>query len=77
MNFKDLRLKNGYSQTQLGLKIGTSFKRISQWEKGFCKPNLDYQIKLAIAFAVPLVQLQETLGYPSTPHIKIDVKALK
>ena len=42
---KSFRLKNNYSQKELGLRIGVSEQSVSKWENGECLPDV-YNLKL-------------------------------
>lgn len=44
---KELRLKKGLTQTELGKKLGISQKSYSHWESGKTEPSLENLIKLA------------------------------
>ena len=44
---KELRLKKGLTQTELGKKIGIKQNSYSDWESGKNEPSLENLIKLA------------------------------
>jgi transcriptional regulator with XRE-family HTH domain len=49
---KDLRLKNEYSQKQLGSLLGVTQQAVQKWEKGIAQPDIDALIKIADLFDV-------------------------
>ena len=49
---KALRLKNGWSQGQLGKKIGADLQRISKYERGVMWPTMELMVRLAKVFDV-------------------------
>ena len=53
-HIKRLRLKNGFSQTQLAMKLGVTQGAVSQWESGKTRPDPDQLVQLARLFSVPL-----------------------
>ena len=44
---KELRLKKGLTQTELGEKVGVKQNTFTNWEKGKREPNFEIVIKLA------------------------------
>lgn len=48
----DLRKKNGWSQEELGQRMGVSRQSVSKWESGQSIPDLDKIIKLSALFDV-------------------------
>lgn len=71
MSLKDLRTRKSLSQTALGAACNTSRDRISLWESGAQKPGLNFQIKLAKALNMPLIELQTLCHWPLTPDVVI------
>jgi len=49
---KELRIKKGWSQGQLGKKIGADLQRISKYERGVMWPTMELMVRLAKAFDV-------------------------
>jgi transcriptional regulator with XRE-family HTH domain len=45
--FKKARIEKGYSQKQLGMRVGLSDKSISMYEKGIVYPPISNLLKLA------------------------------
>lgn len=45
--FKEARINKGYSQKQLGMRVGLSDKSISMYEKGVVYPPISNLLKLA------------------------------
>lgn len=54
-----LRLEAGFSQAELAQKIGTSQPRLSQWERGDEKPNIESLKKLREALSVSYDKIME------------------
>ena len=69
MSLRDLRSRENLSQSALGAKCNTSRDRISLWEHGAQTPGLNFQIKLAKAFNMPLIELQRACNWPQTPDV--------
>lgn len=53
----ELRKQHGWSQPELGRKIGTSATIISRYERGAMTPSIDVARKLADAFTVTVDHL--------------------
>lgn len=51
---KELRLKKGLTQTELGEKVGVKQNTFTNWENGKREPNFENLIKLADFFEVSL-----------------------
>jgi len=49
---KELRTKKGWSQGQLGKRIGADLQRISKYERGVMWPTMELMVRLAKAFDV-------------------------
>jgi phage repressor protein C with HTH and peptisase S24 domain len=56
-NIKQYRLQNGWTQQELGAKIGISKNAIGNYEKGFRSPKKDTMFDLANAFNVSIDDL--------------------
>lgn len=56
-NIKQYRLQNGWTQQELGSKIGMSKNAIGNYEKGFRSPKKDTMFDLANAFNVSIDDL--------------------
>ncbi len=54
MTLKESREKKGFSQTELGNRVGLKQTTISQYESGSRKPNLTVAKKLADALEMSL-----------------------
>lgn len=77
-NIKQYRLQNGWTQQELGAKIGISKNAIGNYEKGFRSPKKDTMFDLANAFNIsiddlfPPVQknaLESTISLPDAPDL--------
>ena len=51
---KELRLKKGLTQTELGEKVGVKQNTFTNWENGKREPNFETLLKLADFFGVSL-----------------------
>ncbi|WP_247930726.1 helix-turn-helix domain-containing protein [Streptococcus mitis] len=51
---KELRLKKGLTQTELGEKVGVKQSTFTNWEKGKREPSFENLIKLADLLEVSL-----------------------
>lgn len=49
---KELRLKNGFTQTMLAKKLGLSRSAINAWEMGISIPSTQYLVELSKLFKV-------------------------
>lgn len=49
---KDLREKNGFTQTALAKKLGLSRSAINAWEMGISIPSTQYLVEIALLFKV-------------------------
>lgn len=72
-NIKQYRLQNGWTQQELGTKIGISKNAIGNYEKGFRSPKKDTMFDLANAFNVSIDNLFPPIQKDSssnTPQIQ-------
>lgn len=51
---KKLRQSRGWSQGQLGKKLGVNVQRVSKYERGIISPPLNMVVKIASVFEVSL-----------------------
>ena len=49
---RQLRTKHGYTQSEVGLKLGVSAGWYSKWERGEVKPKREYLVQLARVYGV-------------------------
>lgn len=56
-NFKNLRLKSGMTQAELGDALGVSDKTVSKWENGAFQPPLEKLVAVADIFGVTIDSL--------------------
>ncbi|CNZ68581.1 XRE family transcriptional regulator [Streptococcus pseudopneumoniae] len=54
VRLKELRLKKGLTQTELGEKVGVKQNTFTNWEKGKREPSFENLIKLADLLEVSL-----------------------
>ena len=79
-NIKQYRLQNGWTQQELGSKIGMSKNAIGNYEKGFRSPKKDTMFDLANAFNVTIDDLFPSIRKDSssnTPKIQTIYDELK
>lgn len=56
-NIRKLRMDKGWTQTELGQKVGVDQKVITSYERGVSNPPLENLLKLAATFEVSLDEL--------------------
>ena len=79
-NIKQYRLQNGWTQQELGAKIGISKNAIGNYEKGFRSPKKDTMFDLANAFNISIDDLFPPIQKDSpsnTPTIQTIYDELK
>ena len=79
-NIKQYRLQNGWTQQELGSKIGMSKNAIGNYEKGFRSPKKDTMLDLANTFNVTIDDLFPPIQKDSssnTPKIQTIYDELK
>lgn len=54
MKLRELRIKSGFTQNDVALKIGVSGQTILNWENGIYEPKIDQLIRLADLFNVSI-----------------------
>lgn len=59
MRLKELRLKAGISQAELGKQLGVTGQTVLNWESNIFEPKIEYLIKLADYFNVTIDYLVE------------------
>jgi transcriptional regulator with XRE-family HTH domain len=59
MRIKELRLKRGFSQTQLAIKLGVCQQAVARWEAGIASPTADKLPKIAHALRCDINALYE------------------
>lgn len=63
-NIRYHRQRLGLSQKELGEKLGgISQQQIGRWENGNKNPKIETQIKIASALGVPVLLLNDSLGW--------------
>ncbi len=63
---RQLREQNQLTQFQLRLLIGVSERRLSDWENGKAKPNLENAVALARAYKVSIKVICQACGIDVT-----------
>jgi DNA-binding XRE family transcriptional regulator len=63
---RQLREQNQLTQFQLRLQIGVSERRLSDWENGKAKPNLENAVALARVYKVSLKVICQYCGIDVT-----------
>lgn len=66
---KDLRERDGYSQTALSKKLGLTRSSINAWETGISVPSTQYLVELSRLFKVTTDYI---LGIDSSESLRID-----
>lgn len=56
----ELRKRRGYSQEELGEKIGVSRQAVSKWERAESSPDIDNLISLAKLYGITIDELLDT-----------------
>ena len=68
-NIKRYRLQNGWTQQELGAKIGISKNAIGNYEKGFRSPKKDTMFDLANAFNISIDDLFPPIQNDSSSNV--------
>src|SRR5437879_11738037 len=58
---------HGLTQAQLARSVGVADTQVSRWRRGQVVPTVMYLQRLADAFGVPRVTLDQLLGLPVAP----------
>ena len=66
---KDLRERDGYSQTALSKKLGLTRSSINAWEMGISVPSTQYLVELSRLFKVTTDYI---LGMDTSESLRID-----
>ncbi len=66
---RNLRGNLGWSQTELGERVGVSKQTVSNWENGNIQPSIDVLVKLSRVFGVSADYL---LGLDPVPRLSLD-----
>ena len=74
---KDLRLKRGYTQNELGLKIGVSGGYYGKWERGEVTPHNSFLVKLARIYGMDETPYKEDQPVLLTPEEREKRKAIR
>lgn len=75
-NLKEYRKQKGYSQTQLGDRIGVTRQAISRWESGADTPSLERIASLARVLGVSIDALAGVPLPPAGGGVRIDHEAM-
>ena len=73
----ELRKRKGWSQPELGKKVGTSGPIIGRYERGEMTPSIEMAQKLADAFGVTLGYLVSDKEVPNILHDKVMLERWK
>ena len=75
---KDYRARRGFSQTQLGDRIGVTRQAISQWEKGTAVPSIEklQQLSAVLGVSMDLLTGKNAVSPPSGGGVRIDHVAM-
>lgn len=71
---KDYRARRGFSQTQLGDRIGVTRQAISQWEKGTAVPSIEklQQLSAVLGVSMDLLTGKNAVSNPPGGGVRID-----
>jgi transcriptional regulator with XRE-family HTH domain len=70
VRLRELREKNGLSQSELAERVGIPIDSIQNWEQGRTRPRIEALGKLARALGVTLDELLQESGEPAEPDQK-------
>lgn len=75
---KDYRARRGFSQTQLGDRIGVTRQAISQWEKGTAVPSIEklQQLSAVLGVSMDLLTGKNAVSSPPGGGVRIDHEAM-
>ncbi len=74
---QELRKERGWSQPELGKKIGTSGKIVGRYELGYTIPSVEVARKFALAFGVTLDSLVNEHDVPDSLNDQAMITRLK
>jgi DNA-binding XRE family transcriptional regulator len=63
---RDLRVRQGLTQMQLAVAVGTTPARVSDWERARCSPSTKYVKALATALATDADEILEAIQPAAT-----------
>ena len=71
---KDYRARRGFSQTQLGDRIGVTRQAISQWEKGTAVPSIEklQQLSAVLGVSMDLLTKKNAVSNPPGGDVRVD-----
>lgn len=71
---KDYRARRGFSQTQLGDRIGVTRQAISQWEKGTAVPSIEklQQLSAVLGVTMDLLTGKNAVSNPPSGGVRVD-----
>lgn len=61
-NLGEMRKAAGLTQSELAHRIGTSYTRVSDWERGVAIPTPQYLRRMAEVLGVPIEKVFDALG---------------
>ncbi|MBQ8432744.1 MAG: helix-turn-helix transcriptional regulator [Clostridia bacterium] len=67
----ELREKKGWSQSQLGEKLGVTNKAVSRWENGGAYPSTELMLPLAEALGVTIEDLYKAISASKVPKTRL------
>ena len=68
---RELREKKGFSQSELGAKLGVTNKAVSRWENGGAYPSAELMLPLAQALGITIEELYMALTEDKQPKTKL------
>lgn len=67
-NIKKLRSQRGFSQVELGRRLGVTKQSISNWENNYIQPSIEMLVRISRVFSVSTDSL---LGLDTRKYIEI------
>lgn len=67
-NIKKLRSQRGFSQVELGRRLGVTKQSISNWENNYIQPSIEMLVRISHVFSVSTDSL---LGLDTRKYIEI------
>ena len=67
----ELREKKGYSQSELGLKLGVTNKAVSKWENGQAYPSVELLLPLANELGVSIEEIFNVINNSKKEKTKL------
>lgn len=76
MRLRELRIKGGFTQSEVAKKLGVSSQTILNWENGIYEPKISQLIKLADLFNVSVDYLIERENNKNTYDLYYELEKI-